>query len=221
MLSPLQERCDVTLETYLLYIGAIIVLVLVPGPDMIYLLTRSVAQGRRAGMVAALGINAGGYVHLLAAVTGLSAILLTSVLAFTIIKWIGAAYLVYLGLGALFGRSGAMSNPTQTEGLVGLSLTAVFWQGFLSDVLNPKVAIFFLALLPQFVNVQAGHVAGQLLLLGVTGNLVAIAINLVLVALAAQVSQSLRRSPRIVYWLQKAMGTIFVALGVRLATERA
>ncbi len=210
-----------TLETYLLYIGAIIVLVLVPGPDMIYLLTRSVAQGRRAGMVAALGINAGGYVHLLAAVTGLSAILLTSVLAFTIIKWIGAAYLVYLGLGALFGRSGAMSNPTQTEGLVGLSLTAVFWQGFLSDVLNPKVAIFFLALLPQFVNVQAGHVAGQLLLLGVTGNLVAIAINLVLVALAAQVSQSLRRSPRIVYWLQKAMGTIFVALGVRLATERA
>jgi len=141
-----------SIENYLLFIGAGLILILVPGPDMIYLLSRCIAQGRRAGVLAALGINAGGYVHLTAAITGLSAILLTSALAFTAVKWAGAAYLIYLGVGALRSRTGPVS--VSTKGLTGQSARAIFWQGFISDVLKPKVAIFFLALLPKFVHTQ-------------------------------------------------------------------
>ena len=207
-----------TLETWLLFVGASIVLVLVPGPDMIYLLGRSFAQGRRAGAVAAIGINAGAYVHLAAAVTGLSAILLTSAVAFAVVKWAGAAYLVVLGIMTLRGRGSGLE--VSTEGLVGRSLRAIFWQGFLSDVLNPKVAVFFLALLPQFVSPQAGNAIGQLVLLGLTVNVIAIVINLLIVAASARIGRKLRGDPRIAHWLQKAMGALFIGLGVRLVTER-
>ena len=207
-----------TLTSYLLFVGASLGLILVPGPDMIYMLGRALAQGRRAGMVAALGINAGAYVHLVASITGLSAILLTSAIAFTAVKWIGAAYLIYLGVNALCNRGEGLNISPDT--LRGRSLRAIFWQGFLSDALNPKVAVFFLAFLPQFVNVQAGHVVSQLLLLGLTVNMLAIAINLIIIAFSAYVSEGLRRKPGVGRWLQKGMGAIFVGLGVRLATEK-
>jgi threonine/homoserine/homoserine lactone efflux protein len=138
-----------TPQSYALFVLASVILCITPGPDMIYMLSRCVAQGRRAGVMALLGINTGAYVHLLAAVTGLSAILATSATAFTVIKWIGAAYLVYLGLRTLVSRSGPLAVSAQ--GLKGRDMRAVFWQGFLSDALNPKVAMFYLALLPQFI----------------------------------------------------------------------
>ena len=99
-----------TLENYLLFVGASLVLILIPGPDMLYMLGRCIAQGRRAGLVAALGINAGAYVHLIAAVTGISAILLTSSIAFTTVKWIGAVYLIYLGVNVLRHRGRGVGN---------------------------------------------------------------------------------------------------------------
>ncbi len=113
-----------TLDTYLLFVGASLVLNLVPGPDMVYLLSRCIAQGRRAGVLAALGINLGAYVHLLAAITGLSAILMTSAVAFAAVKWAGAAYLVYLGIGALRSRGGPI--PVSVDGLSGRSRRAIF-----------------------------------------------------------------------------------------------
>lgn len=208
-----------SLDAYLLFVVSSIVLVLVPGPDMAYMLTRTVAQGRRAGSMAALGINAGAYVHLVAAIAGLSALLLASTTAFAIVKWAGAAYLCYLGIRALLTRE-VMMNLTGSE-ISGRSLRAVFWQGFWSDVLNPKVAIFYVALLPQFIDAQAGHATLQLVMLGVTSNVVAIIINLGLVAGAAQLTGRLRRNARIALWLQRAMGALFVGLGVRLAAQKA
>lgn len=208
-----------SMHTYMLFVAASVVLVLVPGPDMAYMLTRAVAQGRRAGSMAALGINVGAYVHLAAAIAGISALLLASATAFAILKWAGAAYLCYLGVRALMSR-GAMTDLTSSE-VRGRSLRAIFWQGFWSDVLNPKVAIFYVALLPQFIEAQAGNPTLQLILLGVTGNMIAIGINLMLVAGAARLTGKLRRNGRIALWLQRAMGGLFIALGVRLAVQKA
>jgi threonine/homoserine/homoserine lactone efflux protein len=202
-------------QTYLLFIAAVVVLVLAPGPDMLYMLTRTIAQGRRAGVLAAVGINVGAYVHVLAAVLGISAILATSSVAFTVVKWLGAAYLVWIGLQAL--RSGPLNLETGNS--VHLNGRAIFWQGFLSDVLNPKVAIFFLAFLPQFVEVGSGNETRQLLLLGVTCNVIAISINLALVYFAGIATAGLRRNRKLALWLNRAMGTVFIALGIRLARE--
>ena len=204
-------------HAYWLFVGATVVLVLAPGPDMAYMLARTVAQGRKAGVVAAIGINVGAYVHVLAAVVGLSAILATSSIAFTIVKWAGACYLVWIGIQALLKSprlsiEGSASAP--------LNFRAIFWQGFLSDVLNPKVALFFLAFLPQFVDYGGGNEIQQLLLLGVTCNVIAIAINLMLVYCAGVATASLRRNQTLTRWLHRAMGGMFIALGVRLANDK-
>lgn len=207
-------------HTYLMFIGAALVLVLAPGPDMAYMLARTVAQGRRAGFLAAVGINAGAYIHVFASVAGLTAILAASSVAFTAIKWMGACYLVWIGYRALARKSDAL----KVEGTAPRNLrrSEIFWQGFWSDVLNPKVAIFFLAFLPQFVDVtnQTYGVTAQLLVLGVTCNVVAICTNLVLVYFASAMTNRLRKSQRFVTWMHKAMGAVFVALGVRLASQR-
>jgi threonine/homoserine/homoserine lactone efflux protein len=195
------------------------VLILVPGPDMIFILGRGIAQGRKAGVVATFGTNAGAYVHLVAAVSGLSAILVTSSIAFTAVKLAGAVYLTALGVQTLLDR-GAGTKLSVGIRLDTISLRAIFWQGFLSDVLNPKVAIFFVALLPQFVNLRSGHPIAQLLLLGLTVNVLGLVGNLTFVVISARVSSGLRRSPQVSRWLQRAMGVTFIGLGARLALER-
>jgi threonine/homoserine/homoserine lactone efflux protein len=211
------------IENYLLFVGASIILVLVPGPDMVYLLGRSISGGRKAGLAAVLGINLGGYVHLTAAVLGLSAIIATSAFAFSVVKWAGALYLVYIGITTLIGKS----KPLQIEvdGNGGhrsgkQALQSIFWQGFISDVLNPKVAIFFLALLPQFVVESAQNKIEQLLILGVTSNMIAIAINTLIVYLSSRITTRLRANNRLASWLNNTMGGIFILLGVRLAGEK-
>jgi threonine/homoserine/homoserine lactone efflux protein len=213
-----------SLHSYLLFVGASVLLCLAPGPDMGYLLSRCVAQGRRAGVTAVFGINAGAYVHLVAAVTGLSAVLMASSLAFSAIKWIGAAYLIWLGIATL--RSPAAKGPLPAVALRGAGGRAVFWQGFANCALNPKVAMFYLALLPQFVEphahgIWAGRPWLQLLALGVTTNMVALPINLALVAVSSRATAALRGNPAVSAWLQRAMGATFVGLGLRLAAERA
>jgi threonine/homoserine/homoserine lactone efflux protein len=207
-----------TLHTYLLFVLASVVLVLVPGPDMLYMLARCVAQGRRAGVLAAFGFSAGSYVHLTAAMLGLSAVLATSSAAFSFVKWLGAAYLIYLGIGAL--RSSQGSPHIGTEDQARRTGRTIFWQAFVNNVLNPKVAMFFLALLPQFVNVRGAHPTLQILLLGVTVNVIALPINMLLVWFSGGLTQALRRNKGISRWLQRGMGALFVALGLRLAAEK-
>jgi threonine/homoserine/homoserine lactone efflux protein len=206
-----------TLHNYLLFVGASIILVLFSGPDMLYMLSRCIAQGRKAGLMAAIGFNLGGYAHLTAAVLGLSAILMTSSLAFTIVKWLGAAYLIYLGIVAILSKTDRMAINTRDS----RSGRTILWQAFLSDALNPKVAMFFLALLPQFVDAKATHPTLQILLLGITLNMIALPINMALVFFSAAVTQTLRRNSTVSMWMQKIMGAMFVALGLRLAAEKA
>ncbi len=129
-----------TLHSYLLFVTASIVLVLVPGPDMIYMLGRCIAQGRKAGLMAAMGFNLGGYSHLTAAALGLSAVLATSAVAFTAVKWLGAGYLIYLGISTLRSKTGLIELDTTRSSR---SAKTILWQAFLSNVLNPKVAMFF------------------------------------------------------------------------------
>jgi threonine/homoserine/homoserine lactone efflux protein len=208
---------DVTLHSYLLFVFASFVLVLVPGPDMAYMLARCVAQGRRAGVMAALGFNLGGYVHLTAAALGLSTILATSAFAFSVVKWLGAGYLVYLGLVALWSNQGPLAID---PGGAMRNGRTILWQAFLSDALNPKVAMFFLAFLPQFVDPKGPHPTLQILLLGVTVNMIALPTNILLVCGSARLTESLRRNVSVSRWLQKGLGTLFVVLGVRLAVEK-
>jgi threonine/homoserine/homoserine lactone efflux protein len=207
-----------TLESYLLFVVASIALCIAPGPDMIFILSSTLGQGKKAGRMAAIGINVGGYVHLFAAALGLSAILMASARAFTIVKWVGACYLIYIGIQVLRSKQ----NPLTIDGtgVKEQSPRRLFWQGFLSDVLNPKVAIFFLAFLPQFVSVEAEHPTLQIIFLGVTTNVIAIIINLLLVYFAGSLTCRLRSNERIAARLNKFMGLVFIGLGLRLAGEK-
>jgi len=208
----------VDFNSYLLFIGASIILCIVPGPDMIYLLSRTIAQGRKAGFAAALGINLGGYFHLTAAILGISAIIATSALAFNILKYCGAAYLIYIGYKAILSNSPSTICSSDNEAQ--LPIKSIFWQGFISDVLNPKVAIFFISLLPQFIQADSNNTFTQLIILGVTVNIIALLINIVLVWFSHSVSSHLRQSNWMSKVLNKIMGTIFISLGLKLATEQ-
>lgn len=205
-------------ENYLLFVVASVVLVLAPGPDMAYMLGRCLSQGKKAGVVAALGINLGAYVHLAASITGLSAILMTSSVAYSVVKWIGAAYLIYLGVSAIISKTKSLSIDSKP--LKERNYRKIFWQGFLSDVLNPKVALFYLALLPQFVPAHSADPTAQLLLLGLTANIIALPINIALVLVSAMLTNSLRRNDAFTEAMHKMMGAVFVGLGLKLAVEK-
>lgn len=205
--------------TYGLFVVALLVLVAIPGPDMAYMLARTVAQGRAAGITAAVGINAGAYVHVCAAAFGLSALLAVSATAFAAVKWAGACYLVWIGARTI--RSAAVPLSMAGAAQPGASRRRIFTEGFLTDVLNPKVAIFFLSFLPQFVSHDSTHsVTLQLLLLGVTANVIAVAMNTGIVCSCSVATDALRRRPRIVTWLNRSAGALFIFLGIRLAGDR-
>ena len=206
-------------NTFLLYVGACVLLCIVPGPDMMFLLSRTIAHGRRAGLVSAVGITAGATTHLIAATFGLSAILSRSAVAFSVVKWIGAGYLIYLGVSALVSKTGAshVENRAMTDGGTWTS----FRQGYLSDLLNPKVALFYLAFIPQFVTSSGMHPSLQILVLGLTLNGIGIVVNGVIVVAAAHITQSMRASRRIGPWLERTMGAVMIGLGLRLATDTA
>ena len=207
-----------SLHSYLLFVLAAFALILVPGPDMMYMLGRCLAQGRRAGILSVIGFNLGVYVHLTAAVLGLSAILATSATAFTVVKWVGAAYLVYLGLNALWSKQGPLDFGEQGHGA--RDGRTILWQAFLSDVLNPKVALCFLALLPQFVDRAASHPTLQILLLGLTVNVIGLPTNIAIACCADRVTRGLRRNASASLWLRRGLGALFIALGLRIAVEK-
>lgn len=207
-----------SLDNYLLFVFASILLCIVPGPDMIFLLSRTIAQGKKAGIAAAVGINVGAYVHLFAAILGISAILASSAYAFTVIKWLGAAYLVYIGIKILFSSQGGIiidGSDVKKQ-----NYSNIFWQGFLSDVLNPKVAIFFLAFLPQFIKPGSDNKTLQVLFLGVTVNVIAILINIVIVYFSSILTNRLRENKKISGRLNRIMGSVFILLGLKLASEK-
>ena len=200
-------------ESLLVFITAGLLLNITPGPDVLYIIGRSLGQGRSAGVVSALGISAGCLFHVAAAALGLSALMVTLPLAYDVVRYAGAAYLVWLGLRALVSKS----SPFQTQRVDSAPLGRIFRQGMLTNVLNPKVALFFLAFLPQFTDPTRGPLAFQIIMLG----LIFIA-NGTVVCLAYAFSASwlgdwLKTRYDIATWLNRAMGGLFVVLGLRLA----
>ena len=196
-----------------LFVLSGLLLNITPGADTLYIVGRATTQGARAGAVAALGIGTGCIVHTLAAALGLSAILATSATAFAIVKWVGAAYLVYLGVTLLLARSARASAPAPSPA----SLGRVFAQGFLTNVLNPKVALFFLAFLPQFIDADAPHKALAFVLLGAIFDVNGTLWNLLVAWTASGLGRKLAAGGGGVTWLNRALGALFVGLGARLA----
>lgn len=198
--------------TFLIFIIACLVLLVVPGPAVLYITARSVDQGRMAGMVSVLGIHLGTTVHVLFAVIGLSALLLTSALAFTVVKYLGAAYLIYLGLKRIFGQAGGEQQEVNRE-----PLTRIFWEGVVVNILNPKTALFFLAFLPQFVEPAGGMIALQVIVLGTVFIVLGIVTDGAYALLAGMAANWLRARPRFVEMQRYLTGGIFIALGLGAA----
>lgn len=201
-----------------LFIVSGLLLNMTPGPDSLLIMTHSARQGFRAGSAAALGVGSGTFAHVFAAALGLSALLATSATAFSIIKYIGAAYLLYIGLRMLFSKSAADNTaPTSERTPAALPLKKIFQQGFLTNVLNPKVALFFLAFVPQFVDAQSPHKALAFIVLGCIFNLNGMAWCHLLAAFTAFFSRRMPIDRQVSIWLNRLLGGLFVSFGIKLA----
>ena len=200
-----------------LFIVSGLLLNLAPGPDSILVMTRSAAQGWRAGSMATLGIGAGICVHVLAAALGLSALLASSAMAFTVVKGIGAAYLVYIGLTMLLARRRQESALAELPAVTALPCRKIFAQGFLTNVLNPKVALFFLAFVPQFISPGAEHKALAFLLLGTIFNVNGMLWCFCLAVFTALASRRLKLGGQVARWLNRGIGALFLSFGLKLA----
>lgn len=197
-----------------LFCLAVLLLNATPGPDTAYIVGRSVAQGRAAGLVSALGISLGCCVHALASALGLTAILAASATAFLVIKLAGGAYLVYLGIRMMLAKP-AQEIASAAIGNV-RSLRKIFWQAVITNVLNPKVILFFLAFIPQFVRGDSQQKTAAFLLLGVVFVAISTCWNSGTAFLAGTLARRATRNPDIKLWLERFVGAAFVALGVRL-----
>jgi threonine/homoserine/homoserine lactone efflux protein len=197
------------------FIAASAILGITPGPDIVYVITRGAAQGPRAGVAAAAGLSTGIIGHTMLCVAGISAVLAASAPAFTAIKLLGAVYLVYLGV--------RMWRKRERPDLAGdgerRPLAAIYRQSIVMNLLNPKVALFFLAFLPQFVSADAGPVAVQLGVLGAVFMLVSFAVMSAAGLAGGEIRKRLARSGRAARWVQCTAGGVLVALGIRLAFE--
>jgi len=200
-----------------LFIGVSWALIIAPGPDMLYVITRGMAHGRRAGMLSAIGVVCGILVHTTAAAFGLSLLIQTSALAFLVVKSMGAAYLLYLGFKTWREKS---MFQLQTSASSAKS-SALFWQGVLSNVLNPKIAIFFLAFLPQFVDKGSSYITLQMVILGVTFAGFGLCFLLIVGYSSGTIGKWLIARPRYAQFFQRLAGGILIGLGIRLAfTEK-
>lgn len=199
-----------------LFVVSGLLLNMVPGPDSLLIATRSAGQGWRAGSAAALGVGTGTFVHVFAAALGLSAVLATSASAFEVIKYLGAAYLVYVGLRLLLaGR--AARDAMQAVPAPALRYRTIFAQGFLTNLLNPKVALFFLAFVPQFIDPASSGKALAFVALGCIFNANSMLWGHALVFFAAAAGRRVRLAEPFTRWLNRAVGAIFVSFGVKLA----
>jgi len=202
------------IENFWVFAFTALLLNLSPGNDMLYVAARSSSQGSKAGILSSLGIMVGCMVHIFAAMVGLSAIIARSAVAFDVIKYIGAAYLIYLGSRPMFSRKHKLQVSTSIKKL---SQRKIFLQGVLTNVLNPKVALFFLAFLPQFINVAYGNTAMQIFFLGTWFNVGGTLVNIVVSLLFGKVGKWLNQSPTFIQWQERIAGTILIALGIRVA----
>jgi threonine/homoserine/homoserine lactone efflux protein len=197
-----------------LFISAALVLLLVPGPAVLYIFARSVEQGRHAGLVSILGIHTATLVHIAGAAAGISAVLAASAVAFGLVKYAGAAYIIWLGLRKIFGTSETMeaSAPMQSNGYARL-----FRDGFVVNLLNPKTALFFLAFLPQFVDVSRGHVAMQIVTLGLIFTLLGIVTDGCYALAAGTMGNWLKRNRGYLKCERYVSGAVFIGLGLTTA----
>jgi threonine/homoserine/homoserine lactone efflux protein len=201
------------LTTLLLLVAMTVLVCLVPGPDMLYVISRSTGQGRSAGVVSCLGIATGGLLQTTAVAFGISGVFLAVPIAYDILKYVGAAYLVYLGIRFILSREEIQTSSRDGKA----DFRKAFFQGSVTTLLNPKVALFYLAFLPQFVDPTRGHVALQLLILGLLFNITSLAVDTSVALLASLLATWLKRRSRaakLIHWLT---GSALVGLGVRLA----
>jgi threonine/homoserine/homoserine lactone efflux protein len=201
--------------TFALFALACLAFLAVPGPSVFYIVTRSLVQGRRAGVTSMLGVQVGGLVHVVAAAFGVSALIASSATAFTVVKYAGAAYLVFLGVRKLLARDAG--EEVELAPHTPRSTAELFGHGVVVNVLNPKTALFFLAFLPQFVDPD-GSTRGQLAVLGLTFVLIALASDLVWALVAGTAGGLLRRSRTFLRVQRYVSGTIFLGLGALAAT---
>jgi threonine/homoserine/homoserine lactone efflux protein len=198
---------------FALFVAVSWTLIVAPGPDMLYVITRGIRQGRKAGVVSAVGVICGILIHTLAAALGITLIFQSSASAFLIVKYLGALYLMYLGIKTL-RDTGTFDLHTSPAGLRYRSL---FWQGVLSNVLNPKIAVFFLAFLPQFVDQGSGYITVQMTILGLTFAFFGLCFLLLVGYFAGSVGAWISKQPRYTTILRWLSGGILLGLGVRLA----
>lgn len=200
-----------------LFVASGLLLNLAPGPDTFLIMSRSASHGWRTGSVAGLGICSGVFVHILAATLGLSAVLATSATAFTVVKLAGAAYLLYLGAALIFGKraSPASDVPAQVASIV--SYRKIFLQGFLTNVLNPKVAMFFLAFVPQFIDADAPNKALAFVVLGGIFDFNSLLWCQFLAVFSALSSRRVQASRTAVRWINRLVGAVFISFGIKLA----
>ena len=203
----------------LMFIAAGWLLNLTPGPDVLYIVSSALKSGVRAGMVAALGIVSGCFVHVFAAALGVGALLATSATAFTLLKCAGAAYLLWMGVKLLLAKGGGSSIvPAGVSAEVAaVNLWRVYRQGFLTNVLNPKVALFFLAFVPQFIAPGTEDKVTAFLLLGLLFNLNSLPINFGYAWLAGWASRRVGAVQRAMHWMDRAAGLMFIGFGLKLA----
>lgn len=207
----------VPLDDLLLFAGAALLMVLTPGPNMIYLISRSICQGRKAGVISLLGVILGFLVHMLAAALGITALFLAVPIAYDLLKWAGAAYLLCLAWQAV--RPGARS-PFEARQLAADPPSRLLLMGFVTNLLNPKIAVFYLSIFPQFVSPEHGSVFQQSILLGLTQISVSFTVNLLIALFAGSLSAWLMGRPRWLVAQRYVMGCVLAGLAVRLVSEQ-
>jgi threonine/homoserine/homoserine lactone efflux protein len=200
------------LHSLLLFMAAGLALNVTPGPDMLYVAARSTSEGRAAGIVSSLGIATGTLFHISAVALGLAALLAAVPIAYTVVRVGGAIYLMYLGV-----RAFAKHSPIATREVARASLTTIFRQGAITNILNPKVALFFLAFLPQFVDPTRGSAAAQIVVLGLIFDTSGTIVNTIVALGASSAAERVRANSRSVDILHKITGVIFIGLGLRIA----
>ena len=200
-------------SNFALFLAASWVLIITPGPDMMYVVTRGISQGKTAGMISAVGVTLGILVHTVFAAFGLAVILRTSALAFLAVKFAGAGYLIYLGLKAMKNKSDVTFNKRKSKA----SVRTIFVQGVLSNVLNPKIALFFLAFLPQFVDPGHGSASAQMVCLGLTFALCGIVFLVLLGYFSGRMGAWFSSKQKFAQKIRWFTGSILIALGLRLA----
>ncbi len=196
-----------------LFLAAALVLVIIPGPNIVYIVTRGVHQGRAAGIASALGVEAATLIHVAAATLGLSAILASSATAFSVVKYAGAAYLLYLGVRALFGSDHEAAERT----LAPMNLGQIYRQGVVVNALNPKTALFFLAFLPQFVDPARGSIAVQTLVLGILLAILGLANDIAYALAAGRAGSWLKGNARFRSLERRLTGIVYIGLSVTTA----